>query len=77
LHEQNLFHLFPIIDVVVFVSRLYLKNNLHIVIELAGPHNLRYSWFLACKKLPKSVGRICKMNGRKENSKIFIRLIGT
>jgi len=77
LHEQNLFHQFQIIDVLLYVSRLYTKYNLDVVIELVGPHNLKCSWFLACKKLSKSVGRICKMNRRKEDSKTFIMLIGS
>jgi len=46
LHVQNLFHLFPIIDVLLFLSWSYTKYNLHVVIELAGPHSLRCLWFL-------------------------------
>jgi hypothetical protein len=42
LHKQNLFHPFSIIDVVIFVSGSFMKNNLHIVIVLAVPHSLKY-----------------------------------
>jgi len=38
LHVQNLFHPFPIIDVLLFLSWSYTKYNLHVVIELASPH---------------------------------------
>jgi len=62
LHVQNRFHPFPIIDVPLFLSWSYTKYSLHAVIVLAGPHSLRCVWFLACKKSPKSFGRICKMN---------------
>jgi hypothetical protein len=64
LHKQNLFHPFPIIDVLIFVSGSFMKNNLHIVIVLAVPHSLRYSWFLVRKMLRRSVGKTCKMKER-------------
>jgi len=62
LHEQNLLHPLPIITVLVFVCGSFMNSNLHIVTLLDVPHNLRYSWFLTCKKLPRSVGKICNTN---------------
>lgn len=53
----------------------FLNSNLQIVMVLAGPHTLRYSWFLTCKKLPRSVGKIWKANEMREIYEIFIQLI--
>jgi len=58
LHEQNVLHPLSIIAVVVFVWESFSNSNLQIVTVLAGPHNMRYLWFLTCKKLSRSSGKI-------------------